>query len=183
MLKSSENPPMLYPEFGLVLVEESKWWVAHVKSRNEKAFAWNLHQWEIPYFLPLIEKVTQKKGRKFRSQLPLFTGYMFFHANEDQRSQALCSNRIANLIEVIDQQRFIEELKAVHLAISSGFSVETHSGLAVGKRCRVVAGPLIGQEGVVVRQKGITRIFLQIDILGQSAAVEIDADMLEPAEE
>jgi hypothetical protein len=47
----------------------------------------------------------------------------------------------------------------------------------------VAAGPLMGCQGVVMDRKGITRIYLQIDILGQSAAVEIDADMLELLEE
>jgi transcription antitermination factor NusG len=43
----------------------------------------------------------------------------------------------------------------------------------------VIAGPLIGLEGIVVRSKNATRLVLQIDMLGQAASVEIDVDMME----
>jgi transcription antitermination factor NusG len=49
----------------------------------------------------------------------------------------------------------------------------------VGKRCRVIAGPLTDLQGIVVQAKKATRLVLQIDMLGQAASVEIDVDMLE----
>jgi transcription antitermination factor NusG len=46
----------------------------------------------------------------------------------------------------------------------------------------VIAGPLLGLEGIVVETRGDTRLVLQIDMLGQAASVEIDVDMIEPVQ-
>jgi len=179
MLKLSENPPILYPEVTSVSEIDGQWWVAHTKSRNEKALAWMLSRWEIPYFLPLMEKVTKRKQRVFRALLPLFSGYVFFCGNEDQRYRALTTNRIANVIEVSNQAKLIKELSDIHRALDSGMPIDPHPYLKAGDRCRVSAGPLMGCEGIVVRKKNQTRILLQIDMLGQAAAVEVDTELLE----
>jgi len=179
MLKASENPPILYPQ-GCTLEEiHGQWWVAHVKSRNEKALAQNLGKWEIPYFLPLIEKRSRRKGRTYKTLLPIFSGYLFFCGDQEQRHQALTTNRIAQVIEVADQKQLIRELVPIYKAITSGLPMDCHKRLDVGKRCRVTGGPLMGAEGIVLRQENQLRILLEVKILGQAAAVEIDADLLE----
>lgn len=180
MLKSSENPPILHPENAFEEELAGRWWVAHTKSRNEKALAWSLYHWQTPYFLPLSEKVTRRKQRTYKSLLPLFTGYLFFFGELEQRHQALTTNRIANVIEVVDQSNLVRELTSIYRALKSGLPIDPHPYLKTGNRCRVIAGPLMGYEGIVEQKKNLTRILLQVDILGQSAAVEIDTDMLEP---
>ncbi|MCF7959096.1 MAG: hypothetical protein K9M57_11670 [Phycisphaerae bacterium] len=182
MLKISENPPVLYPEQCFDQDHEGQWFVAHTKSRNEKALAWNLQKWEIPYFLPLREQVSRRKGRVLKSLLPIFSGYVFFCADEEQRYRALTTNRIAQVINVIDQDKFVREIATVFQAIASGSPIDPHPRLQTGERCRVVAGIMMGAEGIVIRKKNLTRILLEVEILGQAAAVEIDADLLEPIE-
>jgi len=142
MLKVSENPPIIWPQVGSICDFTGQWWVAHTRSRNEKALAHDLISKNISYFLPMSWKVRRRSRRTIRSFLPLFSGYLFFCGQEEQRIELLRTNRVANLIEVI-------------------------------------AGPLIGLEGVVVKTRGAIRLVLQIDILGQAASVEIDIDMIE----
>jgi len=182
MLKISENPPILHPDYESVSDIPGSWWVAHTKARNEKALAWNLMQFDIPYFLPLREKLSVRKGRKFRSLLPLFSGYVFFCGDQDTRYQALTTNRIAQVIEVVQQTTLIKELSQIHQALAQGARLDPHPYLKKGDRCRVLSGPLIGMEGILLSKKKLTKLILQIDILGQAAAVEIDADLLEPIE-
>ena len=182
MLKMSENPPIVYPEVASLEEIIGQWWVAHTKSRNEKALAWSLHRGKIPYFLPLTEKVTKRKQRVYKSLLPLFSGYVFFCGNQEARHQALTTNRIAQVIEVVDQDKLVGELSSIMQAIKSGLPIDTHPYLKSGDRCRVIAGPLMGCEGIVLRKHNLTRILLQVEMLGQGAAVEIDADLLEPVE-
>jgi hypothetical protein len=45
----------------------------------------------------------------------------------------------------------------------------------------VVRGPLTGVVGRFVRYRNTSRVIVNIDALGQSAGVEVDADDLEPA--
>ena len=158
---------------------EGVWWVAHTKSRNEKALAWQMQKNGVSYFLPLVESVHKKSRRVFRSMLPIFHGYVFFCGDEDDRLKVLKTNRIANLIKVEDQQLFVSELAPIEKALTSGFVLEPHNYIKQGQCCRVVAGPLIGTEGIVAETQNGTRLVLQVNILGKATCLEIDLDMLE----
>ena len=180
MLKLKDNPPILYPANSSLGEITGQWWVAHTKARNEKALAWFLAKQEVGYFLPLRDKLTVRKGRRYKALLPLFSGYVFFNGNEDSRYTALTSNRIAQVIEVVDQLKLVHELTQIHQALIGGARLDPHPHLKEGDRCRVIAGPLKGTEGILLQKKNQIKLVLQVDILGQAAAMEIDADLLEP---
>ena len=179
MLKLNENPPIIWPDGKSIRDFAGLWWVAHTRSRNEKALAHDLIRKDISYFLPMSWKVRRRKGRTMRSLLPLFSGYMFFCGEESQRVELLRTNRVANLIEVKDQQRLLDELLQIEQALQSGAPIVPHKYIKTGQHCRVIGGPLTDLQGIVLKTKTITRLVLQIDMLGQAASVEIDTDMIE----
>lgn len=179
MLKLTENPPVSWPLDKSLADFVGTWMVAHTKSRNEKALAWQLQKKNIGYFLPLVEKVQKKRRQTLRSMLPLFSGYVFFCGDENDRLETLRTNRVANIIEVIDQQRFVNELASIERAAAEGFDLAPHKYIKKGRLCRVIAGPLIGTEGMVSESTDKTRLVLQIDMLGKATSLEIDMDMLE----
>ncbi len=179
MLKVSENPPIIWPQAESIRDFSGQWWVVHTRSRNEKALAHDLMSKNISYFLPMSWKVRRRSRRTIRSFLPLFSGYLFFCGQEDQRVELLKTNRVANLIEVIDQETLLDELVQIAQALRSGAPLTPHKYLKAGQKCRVISGPLIGMEGIVVKTKNAIRLVLQIDMLGQAASVEIDIDLIE----
>jgi len=179
VLKVSENPPMVWPEDQSIADFVGTWWVAHTKARNEKAMAWQLVNKRVPYFLPMTWKVSRKSGRTLRSLLPLFPGYVFFCGGQAERLEALKTNRAAAIIPVVDQVRLVRELQPIETVLQLGKPVVPHDYLKVGQRCRVIAGPLMGTEGLIVRTPKETRLVLQVEMLGQAASVEIDYDMVE----
>jgi transcription termination/antitermination protein NusG len=179
VLKESENPPMVWPQNQTIALFQGNWWVAHTKSRNEKALAGDLVAKGICYFLPMRWKVTYKSGRKLRSLLPLFSGYLFFCGEEIDRLEVLKTNRVANCIEVKDQPTFVRELTQIERAINAGVDLTPHDYIKVGQRCRVTNGPLQGLHGIVIDNQGSARLVLQVDMLGQAASVEIDTDLIE----
>lgn len=182
MLKIHENPPIVWPPVESVRLLHGQWWVAHTKSRNEKALAHDLKAQEIGYFLPMTWKVSRRTHRTIKSLLPLFGGYLFFCGDENQRVALLQTNRVANLLEVSDQDGLVRELVRFEQALRVGVPLVPHKYLRKGQWCRVIAGPLLGLEGIVVQTKGDVRLVLQINMLGQAASVEIDIDMVEPVE-
>jgi transcription antitermination factor NusG len=182
LLKVSENPPIIWPEDQSICDFQGEWWVAHTKSRNEKALAHDLIRRNICYFLPMSWKVRRKSRRTIRSLLPLFGGYVFFCGNEDERSELWRTDRVANLIEVRDQQKFLKELQQIEQALQAGAPLIPHKYVKIGQQCRVIAGPLLGLQGIVVSTRGTMRLVLQVDMLGQAASVEIDIDMIEVAD-
>ena len=179
MLKESENPPIIWPDQKSIADFEGTWRVAHTKSRNEKALAWQMAKKEIPYFLPMTWKVSKRKRRTFRSLLPVFTGYVFFCGDEEHRLDVLKTNRVANIIEVIDQSKLLTDLAPIEKAIRQQQPLLPHKYIKKGQLCRVIAGPLLGTEGIVVQTRQHTRLVLQVEMLGQATSVEIDMDMIE----
>jgi len=159
-----------------------RWWVAHTKSRFEKAFAKELLARGIGYFLPLVEQVTFSGRRRRPARVPLFPGYVFFCGDESARYAAMRTNRLARTLEVPDQCRLINELAAIEMALAHGAQLDPYPFAAVGRRCRVAAGPFRGIEGIVLHRSRTTRLLLQVAVLGQGASIEIDAGLLEPAE-
>ena len=179
MLKVSENPPITWPEVESIRDFQGQWWVAHTKSRNEKALAHDLIRRNISYFLPMSWKVRRKSRRTIRSLMPLFGGYLFFCGDENERSELWRTDRVANMIEVKDQQKLLKELLQIEQALRAGAPLVPHKYLKMGQKCRVIAGPLLGLQGIVVETRSTTRLLLQVDMLGQAASVEIDIDMIE----
>ena len=168
MFNASENPPAIWPPEGSITEFSGKWWVAHTKSRNEKALAHDMVNRDINYFLPMTWNVRRKSRRTIKSLLPLFSGYVFFCGEEEERLEILKTNRIANLIEVTDQQQLIENLVQIERVLRTGESLLPHKYLKKGQKCRIIAGPLLGIQGIIVNIKGQTRLVLQVDILGQA---------------
>jgi len=183
LLKQSENPPISWPEEKSISDFAGQWWVAHTKSRNEKALGQDMIRKDISYFLPMSWKVRRQKGRTIRSLLPLFTGYLFFCGEEGQRIEVLRTNRVAKLIEVKDQQKLLGELIQVERVLRTGTPLVPHKYIRTGQHCRVIGGPLADLCGIVLKTKTVTRLVLQIDMLGQAASVEIDTDMIEVLDE
>jgi transcription antitermination factor NusG len=179
LLKTHENPPITFPDQISVDEFTGHWWVAHTKSRNEKALAHDLITRKVQYFLPLALSITRRTRRTVKSLLPLFTGYMFFCGNDDSRMDVLQTNRVANIIEVPDQIIFLTELIQIEKALRAGVPISPHPYLKKGQWCRVIAGPLMGSEGIVKEIKNNVRLILQINLLGQAASVEIDVNLIE----
>jgi transcription antitermination factor NusG len=51
--------------------------------------------------------------------------------------------------------------------------------LRSGDWVRVKSGPLRGVDGILVRKKNLFRLVVSLEILGKSAAVEVDASMVD----
>src|SRR5205823_1760905 len=112
-----------------------------------------------------------------------FASYVFFCGDAHQRHAALATDRLCQVIEVVDQSKLVSELTAIHRALSGKAQLDPYPFAAVGRRCRVMAGPFEGLEGIVVQRDQITRLILQVSVLGGGAALEIDSSLLEPVED
>lgn len=179
---SQQSPPVRPLWRESVEAFEGTWWVAHTKSRFEKAFASDLLARKVDYFLPLIEQVRLYGKKKKRVIVPLFPGYVFFCGTDVDRYEAMTTNRLCQTIDVADQEALGRQLAAIETALESGASLDPYPHAAVGNRCRVRSGPFRGLEGVVTQRNDETRLILEVDMLGQGASLEIDASLLEAAE-
>ena len=159
------------------------WMVLHTKARQEKAVARHLEAAGVKYDLPLVERVTVTRGRKHRSEVPLFSSYVFAYGEKQDAYNAISTRRVVQYLEVDDQEKLEQELASIHTALQSGLPIDEYPGLAVGQRARVVKGPLLGVEGFVIEEARRSCLVLHVETLGRGASVEIDRDLLEPLDD
>ena len=156
-----------------------RWWVLHTRARNEKVIAGCLDRMHIQYFLPLVpcQRMYGKRVRTVR--IPIFPGYIFLCGTNEDRLAALRTNRVANVLEVPDQDQLRWDLRQICRVVESNEPCALYPGLQRGSRCRVISGSLAGLEGVVLRRRGLSRVYVAVEMIGQSAELEIDAMRLE----
>lgn len=154
------------------------WYVLHTRARNEKATASDLARLGVVHFLPLIRYRRLYGGKRRRVEIPLFPGYLFMCGDRAAREAALRTNRVAQVLDVSDQDKLRFDLQQIHRVVTSEETVDFYPKLKRGTRCRVTGGSLAGLEGVVLRRSGPWRVFVGVEFLGQSAELEIDPTFL-----
>jgi transcription antitermination factor NusG len=162
---------------------EHPWWVAYVRSRQEKGLARHLSRLEgqgVGFYLPQAEKQVRRAGRTFVSSLPLFPGYLFFRGGAEARREALRSNLIVEVLPVLDQAGLEAELLSLWQLQQTGAPLVSHPYLEIGDEVEIVDGPLKGWTGTVLREKGRLRLVVSVTFLRQSVAAEMDREDLVP---
>ena len=162
--------------------QEPHWYAAYTCANHEKRVAEQLRLRSIEYFLPMYQTVRKWKDRRKPLELPLFPGYIFLRLPVQDRLRVL---ELASVVRLVGfgalpcalPDREIETLRSV---LSCRLRTEPHLYPAVGRRVRIIRGPLKGIEGTLVRKKGIVRLVLSVDIIRKSATVEVDPTDVEP---
>ncbi|MCA9235118.1 MAG: hypothetical protein KDA44_06590 [Planctomycetales bacterium] len=169
---------------GPSLTDESAVWTAvYTRPRQEKALAWDLCRKGVPYFLPMVERVTSSGGRRRRNLYPLFASYVFCSARDDDRLAVLKTERALHFLDVqpCQQAQFRREIASLECGLRNAPSeVAIYPKLVAGARVRVTGGPLKDAEGVIINADRKTKLLLGVTVMGGGAVVEIHADMVEP---
>jgi len=183
MLKFKDNPPITLPSLPSVLDAPGDWAAVYCKPRQEKALAWDLCRLEVPYFLPMLERVTHSGGRRRRNMYAMFKSYLFFAGEEEQRLAVLQANRHVRFVPIdpAAQPSFRRELGSLEIALCSATEkIELYPQLVVGRRVLVISGPMKGAEGTILDAADVTKLWVGVTMMGTGVSVEIHADMVEP---
>ncbi len=151
------------------------WSCLHTKPRQEKATARDLRAAQVPFYLPqVVHEDRTPAGRKTRSTLPLFGGYLFLFGDSTQRLAALRGNRLVNILEVADQSSLVRDLRQIHQMLCSGLAIMPETGAPIGGRIRITNGPLTGLVGTVVRRGKRDHFVAVVKMLGLGATVALE---------
>jgi transcription antitermination factor NusG len=162
-------------------VEGRRWLVYYTIARREKDLMRKLEAAEIPFFGPLIRRRLRSPGGRTReSFVPLFPGYVFSWADDDQRRAALATNTIARWIPVGDERMLVDDLRAIRRLIECDQPLTPEARLEPGQAVRVRSGPLKGIEGMVISRRGVERLLVAVRFLNQGASIELEDVDLEP---
>lgn len=156
------------------------WWALHTKPRQEKSVARYLFAAGLDFYLPLLPRRHQIRGRIVTSQAPLFTGYVFLRGDRDARTLALASNRIVHTLEAPDSPRIERDLRQIDLLLTSGAPVASVERLGPGDEVEITSGPLAGLSGVIERTGTGRRFIVTVDFIQRGASVMLDDFALNP---
>jgi transcription antitermination factor NusG len=157
------------------------WHAAYTHARHEKKVAQQLAERGIDYFLPVYHSVRRWKDRRKELDLVLFPGYLFVKLAHAQRLRVLQLPGIVRFVSFNGQPAALpaNDIEALRNGLLQGVRAEHHPYLTVGRKVKVVHGPLAGAQGILLRTKPNCRIVISIDAIMRSVAVEIDeADVM-----
>ena len=106
--------------------------------------------------------------------MPLFRGYLCFALAKEHHNLLYGTKKLVRIIQVEDQERFVSELQAVLKAVQTEDKLVVESGLAPGRKVRILSGPLERVEGVVVRRRGEKQLGLSVQMFNQTVLVRLD---------
>lgn len=183
MIALADNPPILTPLATSLDVVEGTWWVARTFSRCEKALAWDLVREHVPYFLPMVKRITFSGGRRRVGMAPVFSSYIFIAGSHDNRVAAFHSGHVCQAIAVGDQPELLAELKRLYSLITSEQAPVIHPQIIPGRRCRVTVGPYAGLVGRLAKVADISQVVVDLTVLGQSIGVAVEPSQIELLDE
>jgi len=162
-------------------VFESSWYAIYTRHQHEKTVAQILTGKGFNTFLPLYATTHNWKDRTKALTLPLFPCYVFLKGGIERRLQIITTPGIYGLVSSAGQPAAIPdiEIEAIRRVVDSGTRVEIHPFLKCGSWVRVKCGPLTGIEGILIRKKNVSRLVLNVAILGTAAAIEVAAFQVE----
>lgn len=157
------------------------WHALYTRHQHEKLVQQLLVEKGFETFLPLYNTTHKWKDRVQRLSLPLFPSYVFIHGGLDRRLDIVTTTGFHSIVSTGERPGTVtqQEIDAIRQLIETKLSVEPHPFLKVGDRVRVKSGPLAGYEGILVRKKNQCRLVLSVELLQQSVATEVDAEIVE----
>jgi len=178
--------PAIWTDAQPELVMPRKWYAVHTRSRHEDAVRHRLESRAIETFLPKMEAWSRRIDRRQRIQLPLFRGYLFVNVALDHPTWSDIV-RTSGVVQVLGNSEGgipvpESQIESVRTLLAGEILLTPHPYLQVGRRVRVINGPLSGCEGILLKKSHQgTRLVISVDIIRQAVSVEIDAADIEPA--
>lgn len=155
------------------------WYVLYLRPRSEKKVADVCEAHGIEGYLPLQAVTRIYQRRKVTVEVPLFPGYFFVSFDPDQRIVLLRTNHVIKIMTPPDEAGLIYQLDQVRQALAVDPSLGAADALKHGHHVRIRCGPFQGIEGVVASKRRCGKVRLNIELVGQAVAVDIDRDFVE----
>lgn len=172
--------------------ERSQWFVMRdLKRRNAKLPAYELFKgFGIKVFTPMVWKLVVRHGKRCREEVPFMQDLLFVHDTRlavdpivekydtVQYRYVRGGYKVPMTVRDNDMQRFIHAVESTENP--RYYTPEEISSDMIGKKVRIVGGPLDGYEGCLQKMQGarIKRLFVELPNL-LAAAVEVNPEYIQ----
>ena len=171
--------PGARPEVEIARHPDAKWVVVRTRPRCEKKFAEFCTKRDLTCYLPLRRSVRRYRHRVAEFMIPLFSGYVFSQVSAGQQSDVNECHHVAHLLvpnATMETQlvRELQDVQRLERATMEG-EIEVRPEIRVGRPVVIKGGPLSGLTGIVTRRKNKMRLTVNVEMVGQSVSVDVDA--------
>src|ERR1700677_197312 len=160
---------------------ELRWYAVYTCAQHEKSVAKQLAVRSVECFLPLYEKMRRWKDRRVKIQFPLFAGYVFARLSLQDRLRAVQVPGIVRLVGFNGQPTALpdDEILALRDGLAAAPGAEPCPYIQVGRRVRILSGPLTGLQGILQKKKSGMRFVISLHLIQRSVTVEVQVADLE----
>lgn len=155
----------------------AQWLAVQVRSGREQFSGEGLRQRGYEVFVPLYRERRRWSDRVKTIERALFPGYLFCRLRGDESARIVTTPGVVRIVG--DGFRPIavpsDEVETIQRVLATRLQVQPYPFMGVGQRVRIIAGPLAGAEGIVLRVKGGHRLVVDVPLLQRSCAVEIQS--------
>jgi len=158
------------------------WYAIRVKANRERVTSLALEAKGLEVCLPTYHDMRVRERGLKTTRVPLFPGYVFSRFDLRNRLPVVSVPGVVNIVGFGNRAHPVDsgEMDAVLALSCSKIEVKPHVYLPVGRRVRVLAGPLRGVEGVVISHESSHKLVVSVTLLQRSIAVEVDRSWLVP---
>jgi transcription antitermination factor NusG len=159
-----------------------KWYAVFTAPKSEKSVVKHLNVRNIESFLPCYETIRLWKNRqRIKLVLPLFPTYLFVHIKYHERGKVLQSPGVLQIVGNSHESIPLPDNEIEFLRSGARpDKMEPYRELVVGEKVRLKYGVMQGIQGLLVRKSDSLRFVFTLELINQTAAIEVDADDLEP---
>lgn len=162
------------------------WFALYTKPRNEFKAEQQLATAGISNYLPTVTLLKQWSDRKKKITEPLLRGYIFIHANEEERLISLEQQSIVRCVFDVGRPARIPDWQIDNLRtmLKTKVDIIVHKGIVPGAKVIIKGGPFEGIVGTVVEGETGKSISVAIDLLNRSVIARLpDESSLEAIRE
>ena len=152
------------------------WYALYTRPRFEKKIDLELQRMGLESYLPLRSVVRQWSDRTKLVDEPLFSCYVFVHADPKERLLSLRPTGVVRMVSNVGKPSRIPEdqIEAVRRMLAEGLNPEPCDYIPVGEEVEITAGSLMGLRGYLREYRGRERLVVTLHAIRQSVAVEVE---------
>lgn len=166
------------------MAQNKRWYLAQCKPNATQIDVRNLENQGFASFMPL-QQGTKRKGKGFQHKMrPLFPGYLFVQLDIGKGPwRKINSTRgIARLVSLGAEPSVVPDEIVTGLMVRCNKMgvIQDARALAVGDQAQVTQGPFSGFVTTIADAEANARIYILLDIMGESTTVSIKTAALTP---
>ncbi len=160
---------------------EPRWFAIYTKYKREKLIHKELQRKGIESYLPIQTVIRNYTSKRKKVELPLISCYLFVKITKPEYVPVLETDDVVKFVRFSKNLLAIpeKEINLLKLIVGEGLPIVAEKiALRKGDTVEVTGGNLTGLKGILVEEHGEKEMVIDLDRMGYSLRMQIDAKLL-----